>query len=149
MNVIVKIINYLFIGQYAAELKSDLKRGVSSFESEEHRISFIKSCLYAPMFAVFFPFFLLLAGALLALFPDILLPNRKAFAWVMALVSVVFFNFIAFPYYVNNELYKSAIEEYERLNEGERSERRRSQLFYYTLSVVSSIMMFLIILYLS
>jgi len=133
MNYLVRIINYLLVGQYG----NDLKRYPDSI-SEDQKKRIISVSLYAPLTTMFAPFFIALLLVVTLSSPHFFFQNKKIFG-VLYLSFWALIGHLFMRYYMNNELYTPVFEELAQLRDKERRRRRIIQGAWLFVSVFGSI----------
>jgi hypothetical protein len=137
MKLFLSIVNYLFIGQYHARIKT---KGVE-FESEKHRRVVMDSLLIGPLFTVIFPLLMSIAFLLLRAVPSFIFSFRIFFGFSFLGIYLLT-TYLISKYYLDNALYNEAIEEYNTLTENERKKRQITLVISFLLSVFGTIIFF-------
>jgi hypothetical protein len=145
MNMLIKAINYLLVGQYYAALKYKFKEKPELKNQEFDKTSTISVSFDAPAYTLVFPFFFLLWFILYLIFPKFIVPYPKVFALFLAIIMVALFEFIFKRFYFKNQLYIPVLKEYERLNEREKKNRRLIQISALFFSVFGSLFLMVVI----
>lgn len=135
MNLLVRVINFFFVGQYYADMKFLYKKIPKLRNEDFDRIPHVKNSFYTVAFVLLFPFIGFIGFPASFIFPKSM---STPVIFVSTVVMAILFEFVFKPYYLNNKLYQSALEEYERLSENQRRKRRLIQSVVFPFHIFGS-----------